>query len=263
MRYLSHLALAAALSLIYWEAPAVFAATKCVYNPKTLTGEGCPENYKCSPRGECEVAFTISEIKEAVAPAVNLPAGYSPPPLFTCDGTNGWGMVNGLCLPTCENLAQMWLAHLTSLNINPQKEANKNYHSYIENKASCPYKPIPDVLTGCVQGVIANVYTPPALKGKVCCAKFCTSPYGPSPADYPPVDYSKIPAPYLGDPAAPPVPAPGAAPVKPGEVPLVTLGPPLNPITGKPLPSGPDPFPGGSGDKERPFGNGPAPKKRR
>lgn len=256
MRYLHFLAIVSAVNVLCFDVSISSAApTECVYDAKTLTGKGCAENFKCSPSGRCETAFTVAEIEQAVAPAPELPKGFDPPPLFLCDGKNGWGMVNNKCLPTCEKLRDMWQEHLKINNIDPNKRWAT---SYIELKLSCEYKPSTINLEGCMQGVISSVYKPKDLAQWKCCAKLCK---GDGPVDPAPPDYSKIPAPTLGDPSAPPSPGPEEGPKNPSAVPTVKLGPPLNPVTGKPLPSGPDPMNNKPADSSRPFGNGPAPKK--
>lgn len=79
MRYIHFIAIVSAVNALCFDVSISSAApTECVYDSKTLTGKGCAENFKCSPSGRCETAFTVAEIEQAVAPVPNLPKGYGP-----------------------------------------------------------------------------------------------------------------------------------------------------------------------------------------
>lgn len=211
------------------------ASTKCVYDEQTQTGRGCAENFKCSPSGFCEVAFTASEIVDVMAPAPKLPDGFAPAPIFSCDGSNGWGKVGNACLPTCETLATMWAEHLKKSKINPHK-GDRDSTSYIMNKKNCDNRPNTFNGIGCAQGAIEKVYVPKNIgdQGLVCCGKFCAVRIG-GKADPSPPDYSRIPLSTSEDSEVP------AASVPP-KPPSVRLGPPIDLYTGKPLPGEPSPM---------------------
>jgi hypothetical protein len=211
------------------------AATQCVYDHQTQTGQGCAENFKCSPLGVCEPAFTAAEIVDVMAPFPRLPVGFAPPPIFSCDGSNGWGKVGDACLPTCETLATMWAENLKKSKIDPNK-GDRDRTSYIRNKKTCDDRPNTFNGIGCAQGPITAVYVPKNIsdQGLVCCGKFCADSIGGRPDPSPP-DYTKFLSPNLGDPEAPPVAAPPRSPP-------VRLGPPIDAETGRPLTMEPNPM---------------------
>lgn len=211
------------------------AAPTCTYNSTQKTGSGCPENFKCSPRGVCEEAFTMAEIADAMK---SPPAPYRAPPATEeeCGKTVGWGIVEKSslppgqeeksCLPTCQTYETLWRK-----TINPAQRPEMGYSgctSYIMLKPEnlCPKQ---DPARQFSQYPIAAFGTP---KGFVCCVKVCAG--DPTPYNY----QSHILPPFGGN----------DQPESSGP----KLGAPRY-ADGNPLPSAPAP---------RPF-TGPAPKKRR
>lgn len=173
-RFLQGFLIATALC-IGVRSPNVSAAPRCTYNSSQKTGSGCPESFKCSPRGVCEEAFTMAEIADAMK---SPPAPY-PAPAGTrdaCEKTKGWGVVGDSCLPTCQTYEELWRK-----TINAAQRPELGYSgckSYIMLKPEnlCPKQ---DRARQFSQYPMAAFGTP---KGLVCCVKVCAG--DPAPFNY-------------------------------------------------------------------------------
>ena len=185
-------------------------AAPCSLSCPSLQASGCGGGFKCVSsatcqpgqaeiQGECQEAFTIAEVVAALPPKV--PAGYSVPyTSLLCEskGAEGWGMRDGMCLPSCQKLGQMW-AGTVSENTPGWQD------SYVQAKPSfnCAND---SFYTGgvlrCKQGPVTGVYDFPKTDANgvrhVCCQKICDKV--PTPFDY-----------LTQYPAQPPLPQPPAS----------------------------------------------------